>query len=484
MLVSLYTSRIVLQSLGVEDFGLYSIIGGIVSFCGFINTSMASASQRFLSFAQGKDSAEYAINTFNSVLRAQIIIAILVFLAAETIGVYYIQYHLNCDQTKIIYAHIVFQFSLLALITKTVSVPYVASIIAHERMNVFALLSLMESILMLTVAYYLPLFDSNRLLIYAGGNSFTIFCVQLGYRIYCQRHFKECKIINKTDKHQITQIFKYSSWNLLGALSSVGIEQGVNLVLNSFFGVVVNAARGIAYQVSIAVTSLTNNFQQALNPQIVKSYAQNDIEKMLAFIVNGTKFSVFLLLIIAFPVFCNIQEILAIWLTDVPEYTAIFCRLILVNCLINSFSSCILTGVLATGNIRVYQLIVASINLLNIPISLIVLYFYPIPYYTAIVMIVISITAFFARLFIASRLLHFSKSGFLKRIFYHIAIVFFVVFSLGYQLDNLVLFDSMIYNLIIKILYCIVLCILSIYLFGLNKQEKHLLLKFLRKQNK
>lgn len=484
MTVTIYTQSVVLSALGVEDFGLYSLVGGIVSFLGFLNTSMAAASQRFLSYSLGSEQQYSVKTTFNSVFRSQMIIAFVILLLAETLGIYYIQNFVNCPISKIPVAHIVFQFSLFAFLIKTITVPYVASIIAHERMNAFAMLSVVESILILTVALILTLFEDNRIIIYAIGTSSTIFIVQMGYIVYNLRNFDECVIEKKCEYKQIKEIFKYSGWNLMGALSSVVIDQGVNMVLNSFFGVIVNAARGISFQVSAAVSSLTGNFQQAMNPQIVKSYAQNEIEKMNLLIFKGTKFSIFLLLILAFPIYCNIDKILIIWLGNVPQYTEIFCKLILINCVISALSGCILTGVMATGRIKKYQIIVASINILNLPISIFILRYYPNPYITAIVMIAVSIIAFIARVYLSSKMLKFSKFKFLKQVLSRICFVVLPLIISYYWINCFTISEIKFIELGLKLLICLFFCTLVIYFFGLNNSEKIQVITFIKNRIK
>ena len=472
MVVNLYASRVVLAALGVDDYGLYSVVGGVVAFLGFLNISMTSASQRFLSYSQGHDDENGVKRTFNSVFRAQFVIACTIVLLAETLGVFYIQKYLNCDADRLYAAHIVFQFSLLSFVTKTISVPYTASILAHERMNAFALLSILEGGLQFVVATSLVYFTSDRLIIYGFGMALTVCLVQFGYRVYCKHYFAECRLQRSSDRTQIIEIFKYSGWNLLGSLSAVAIDQGVNMILNGFFGVIVNAARGIAFQVSSAVTSLAGNFQQALNPQIVKSYARNELEKLHSLLMSGTRMCFFLLLLLAFPIFCNITAILPLWLGTVPEYTVLFCQLVIINALICSLSNCILTGVSATGNIKRYQIIVASINLLNFPLSFIALKLYSDPYLTMYVMISVSIFAFCARLIISSGMLQFSKRIFLSTVLIPIVKVIIIMLAF-YVLNTLYGYEGQ------GIVYTLSSCfafglfgVFIIYFLGLDQHER------------
>lgn len=415
MLANLYASRIVLSALGEDGYGLYSLVGGIVVFLGFINLSMTASSQRFLAYSAGVGDEEQMSRMFNSVLAVHVLLGLVIFAAGEVLGLFYIYNYLNVGEEKLGIANVVFQFALLSFVVKTVTVPYHASIIANERMHVFALLSLLEGGLQLGCAILISHLASDRLVVYSATMFGTVFVVQLCYRIYSSLKFKECKFKRNWEKKSIREIFSYSGWNLMGSFSSVCIDQGLNMVLNSFFGLAVNAARAVSFQVSAAVSSLAGNLQQAINPQIVKSYASHDKERNFSLIVNGTRLSFFLMLALAVPIFFNLESVLDIWLEEVPGYTLGFCRWIIVIGLISAFSNSLITGAMATGRIKRYQIVVASINLCNIPLSVLLLRYFPNPYVTFYVMCTLGVAAFVARLVIAGQLLGFSCREFLKR---------------------------------------------------------------------
>lgn len=479
MLVNLYTSRVVLRVLGVEDFGLYSVVGAIVIFLGFINISMSASSQRFLSFYQGK--LEKLSSTFNSILVVQLIISLLILLIGETIGLVYIEYFLNVKPEKLSVAHIVYQFSLFSFIVKTLTVPYNASIIANEKMDVFALFSIVETLLQLAVIFILQVLTDDKLVLYALLMFLTVFIVQMCYRIYSIRNFVECKFRRNWNKIIIRDIFSYSGWNLLGALSAVAIDQGINMILNSFFGVVVNAARGIAFQVSGAIASLSGNFQQALNPQIVKVYAGNEYEKMHRLMMNGTKFCFYLLLMLSIPVLFNMNSLLSLWLGTIPDYTEIFCKLVLVNSLISAFSGSLLMGAMATGNIRKYQIVVASINLFNIPASIVGLYFYRNPYITVYIMIVLSVIAFLARLILTSKMTGMPVSSFFKQTM--IPAIKTTVFSVALTIGtDFLIKDTDIWALVIKMLLSFTGIVLVIMTIGVTTEERNFALNFVKQK--
>lgn len=484
LLVTLYTSRVVLKTLGVEDYGLYSVVGSVVTFLGFLNTSMAAASQRFLAFAKGKGDEELQGATFNSAIRVQWVIAGIVLLLCETVGVFYIDHYLNVDSSKITDAHIVFQFSIATFVFNTITVPYNASIIANERMDIFALFGIIEVVLKLGIALALPLFSSNVLIYYAGLMFLMACIIREMYAIFCRRHFKECKMGKKTDKQIIKEMLSYSGWNLFGSFSGVALNQGVNMILNSFFGVVVNAARGISFQVSGAMAQLYSNFQQALNPQIVKTYAAGDKTRMHFLITQGTRLAFFLMFVCALPIMFNIDDVLKLWLGDVPSYTAIFCILVITNSLINTMSQSLLMGAMATGNIRKYQIIVASINLMNLPLSYIALRIYPDPYLTTYIMIGLSAVAFFVRLFLVHQMIGLSVSDFLKRAVFSIVLCSIVAVGVAIGLDVILPASGGVGRMLARLAILFVLCCCVVAAFGVTRSERQFAISFVKNKIK
>lgn len=481
MAVNFYTARVVLQTLGVEDYGLYSIVGAIVVFLGFINISMAASAQRFLSFYQGKGDTNELKSTFNSVWMVQIFISLLILFLGEVLGSFYIACYLNVDIAKIPIAHIVFQLSLFSFLAKTLTVPYYASIIANERMNAFAFISILEGLMQLLMVFTLQYVADNRLVIYAFMMFFVVLITQSCYCLYSYHHFSECRINKTWNKKIIKEIFAYSGWNLMGSLSSVAINQGVNMILNSFFGVVVNAARGISFQVSGAVASLSGNFQQALNPQIVKNYASNELPQMHQLVIQGTKFCSFLLLILAVPIGLNMYPLLEIWLGNVPQYATTFCVLILINDILTAFSGCLLTAAMATGNIKKYQIIVASINMMNIPVSIIGLYMWPNPYLTAYIMIVLSITAFFARLILVNKLTELSISSYLRKAILPCLVIVAISVLIGLGINQL-LQSNNIFVTFLRLATTFIAVVLLIITLGLKTSERQIILSYIQKR--
>ena len=481
LIINLYVSRVVLKALGVEDYGLYSVVGSVVSFLGFLNTSMASAAQRFLSFAQGRGDGRQLNSIFNSIFAVQVLLAVFVLFVFESFGIFYINHFLNVNPLKIRDAHVVFQFSIALFIVNVLTVPYNASIIANERLDVFALYGIIEVIIKLAIALSLNLFEYNTLIYYSALTFGCGFVIQALNRWFCRRHFEECSLdLKKINKTMIKEILSYAGWNLFGTFSGVAANQGVNMILNSFFGVVVNAARGISFQVSGAMAQLYTNFQQALNPQIVKSYAANNKNRFFTLIIQGTRLAFFLLFVCALPILFNMSEILDIWLDKVPEYTTVFCILVIINSLIGTLSQSLLRGAMATGRIRKYQIVISTITLLNLPFSYIALRLYPNPYITVVIMIALSSAAFVARLVLLNQMAGLPISSFIQGAV--LPIVISTLFSFGFSLIINVLLPA---NggggrMLVRLFLIFVVCCNVAFVFGMRKEERKALLSFIR----
>ena len=470
MVISLYTSRVVLNALGVEDFGIYNVVGGIVVMFSFLNSSMSSATQRFLTFELGKNDLDNLKRVFSMSINIHIAIALFITLLAETIGLWFLNNKLNIPVQRLNAANWVFQFSILTFVVSILSVPYNASIIAHEKMKAFAYIGLLDVFLRLLIAIALPLVLFDKLKIYA----ILIFCaaliIRVIYGVYCKRKFIECTYSFFWDKSLFDKLLSYAGWNLWGNLAFVGYTQGINILLNIFFGPVVNASRGIAYQVNGAVNSFVMNFQTAINPQIIKSYATNDFEYMHKLIFKGSKISFFLLLLLVFPVLLEAETILKIWLVKVPNYAVVFCQLILINSLIDSLSGALMTGVQATGRIKLYQSVIGGVLLLILPISYILLSYNFEPESTLYVSISVSIVALFLRLIIIKPLIHLSISRFVKEVL--LKVLYVTIIAIPLPLLLVWKLEEGISRLFIVIIMALLMVLISAYLVGFDKNEK------------
>ena len=471
MLVSLYTSRIVLNALGVEDFGIYSVVGGVVIMFGFLSGALSSATQRFLTFDIGLKDHVQLRKTFNASQVIHIGIALLIFILAETIGFWFVNNKLNLPEGRIEAAHWVYHWSVLSFIITVIQAPYYALVIAHEKMSVFAYLSILDVLLKLFIVFLLAYFTFDKLELYGILIFMVSVIIAAFYRIYSRTHFEETKFLIVKDKALYKTLTSYSVWNLFGAVSLVAKAQGVSIILNIFFGIIVNAALGVAYQVTGTVTSFVNNFQMASNPQIIKSYATDDKKYMINLVIRTSKFSFYLLFVLTIPVIMEIEYILKLWLIIVPEYTAIFTILILVTALIDSVSRSLMAAVTATGKIRVYQLVIGGLSLLVLPIS----YFffrlgYP-PKSTFIVSIFIAVVAFVGRLLFTKKLIpEFSIGQFIQEVLVRNIPV--VIFSLMAPLMLLSNMHPGLMRLSLVVLTSFSISTITFYYIGLKNNEK------------
>ena len=374
MLVSLYTSRVILAQLGIRDYGVYNVVGGVVSMFSFLNSSMASATQRFLTYSLGKGDFNRLRKTFATSMNIHILIALLIVLLSETIGLWFVNAKLVIPHDRMFAANVVYQFSILSFCVNIIQVPYDAVLIAHEKMSVYAYISILETVLKLVIVYMLSISPFDKLITYSILFFAVTLLIRFTYQIFCKRHYAESKFLLFWDKDLYKQMFSFAGWNLFGSLAWLCRNQGLSIILNLFFGPVVNAARGVADQVSGAVMNFISNFQTALNPQITKEYAVGQIEEMEKLTYLGIKFSYIIFFILAFPLMLNIQFVLGIWLVKVPDWTPIFVVLTLVDSLVgNMFGVPLMTSLSATGNIRNYQIVVSSIILCILPVGYLVL---------------------------------------------------------------------------------------------------------------
>lgn len=369
MIVSLYTSRVVLEVLGAKDFGIYSVVGGIVIMLGFLNSAMNGATQRFLSYEIGNGEESKLQEVFSVSINIHIFIASILLILAETVGLWFLNYELNIPSDRMVAANWVYQFSILSVIVNIISVPYTAMIISHEKMTVYAYISMLEVILRLGVVFLLMVVDLDKLSAYAILMFCTVLLVQSVYILYCKRKFIDSKyiLICKSDKYK--EILSFVGWDLYGNLSTVVRTQGVNILINIFFNPIVNAANGIAMQVQSAVMSFGSNAVMAIRPQVIKSYSSGDNKSMFSLILESSKYCYILLWTISLPLMIEMPFVLKVWLKDVPEYTAMFCVLTLIFNLFAVMSTVAVSGLHALGMIKRPSLINGTIYMSVIPIS-------------------------------------------------------------------------------------------------------------------
>ena len=417
MLVGLYTSRVVLNALGETDYGVYSVVGGVVAMFSMISGALNSAVSRFITFELGKNNPERLNRVYCTSVNIQLILALIVVLLAEPIGLWFIENKMTIDPARIPAATWVLHFSLLAFVINLMSVPQMASITAHEKMSAYAYIGILDGLLRLGVAFMIVSAPFDRLVYYAMLMAGVVLIVRLTYGIYCRIHFPECRYRFVFDRPLVKEMFAFAGWNFIGVTSGVLRDHGGNILVNLFAGPVVNAARGVAVQLNGAVQSFVTNFMTAVNPQITKSYAAGDYKYVFALIGKSSRMSFYLLSLMAIPIIFNADLLLQIWLKEVPEHTTLFVQLFLMFALSESLSLPLITAMLATGRIRNYQLVVGGIQLLNLPVSYIFLKMGAIPEITVVVAIALSHVCLFARLIMFSRASGFSVPGFVREVY-------------------------------------------------------------------
>ncbi len=482
MLISLWTTRIVLNALGVSDYGVYNVVAGFVLMFSIVSSSLSASISRYITYELGHGNLDRLKQIFNTSLYLQYIVSVVIFILAETIGLWFINEKLNIAESAVIAANWVYQFSILSFIIDLISVPYNAAIIAHEKMKVFAYVGILSSIAKLIVAYVIKYIETtHRLAIYAGLMLFVSISIRLFYGIYCSRNFEETKGKMGKDYSLRKEITAFASWNFIGSTAGILKEQGVSIVLNIFFGPAVNAARGIAIQVSSAATTFANNFMTALNPQITKSYAAGEKNSSIELGLLGSRMGFYLMLIIALPILFETHVILKLWLVEVPAYCTIFVKLILISALIDILSLPLMTIMLATGKIRNYQIVVGTCNVLVLPISYLILKLgYP-PQSTMIVAIVMSCIALLCRLIMLKLMMPFSIRSFFVNVVFRIFLVTIFSVSLTKCLTILLANLSEIKNLLAVSVGCVLLTLLAITVAGLKHKERLFIFNILKK---
>ena len=375
IIVSLYTSRVVLNTLGVEDYGIYNVVGGVVAMFTFLNSSMSGATSRFLTFEMGKKDFSKLKDVFSSAFTIHFGIAILILIIAETFGLWLLGEKLVIPDDRVFAANIVYQCSILSMLITITQVPYSASIISHERMDVYAYVELLNVFLKLGIVYILLVLNTDKLILYAVLVLAVTILINIIYRIYCIRHFSECRWSPKVFKWDIIKpMVNFSCLDLYGNMSVSARQYGTSILLNTFFGPVLNAANGLATTVHGIILGFANNVITAFRPQIIKKYAENNIKEMSSLMVNASKFSICLFLFIGIPFYFEIDYVLELWLGIVPEHTAFFLKVVLLCSLFRLANSIINIGIHATGNIKSLSFITGSLFLLNIPVLYLLLW--------------------------------------------------------------------------------------------------------------
>ncbi len=473
LMVNLYTSRVVLQVLGVSDYGVYNVVGGIVTILSFLSSALTAASQRFISFELGKGNKDRLRTVFCTSVTIHALLAVIVFVFAETAGLWFLNNRMNIEAGRMLAANWVYQCSILSFMLLVVSVPYNACIVAHEYMSVYAYVNILEVVLKLVVVYVLLVTGMDKLIAYALLMVGVSFMINTVYTVYCRRHFEECRYKFEFDKPLFKEMFAFSGWSFVGNMGFSLKDPAMNIILNLFFGTVVNAAKGVANQVNGVISQFSGNFIMALNPQITKQYAGGNVEESRSLVYSGCRYAFYLFAIVAVPVYVNIDYLLGIWLVEVPEYTSAFLRLTLLAAMINSMVSPITTAIQATGNIKLFQIAICVLMLSELPIGYVMLVLGAGPYAVMYPTVAIAFIALFVRFII----LHRQVSGYSLR---HFAVVIVgknlligaVCLMVGQMFREML--DESFLTFVQSALVSVLMVGTMVFAFGLGKWERQL----------
>lgn len=461
----LYTSRIVLEALGETDFGVFNLAGSLIAFFSVLNTAMSGSIQRFLSYFIGKNEITNYNSTINIGIKVHVLIALAVMVLAETIGLWIFSDYLNIPQESRYASHFVYQFSLFATIATIIGIPYNGLIVAWEKMDFFAYLAIIEVVLKLAIAFAIKYYLGNRLILYSALYFVATILPVICMYGYCKRNIGLPKYQSIPLKSDLSKkVFSFSLWSFLGNASTVIFWQGISILINLFYGVILNAALAITNQVTGAVSKLISSFQMAYKPAIIKEYANSNRAEFLDIISKSAKFSFFLLYLACFPLILNTDYITSHWLTEVPEYTNVFIRILLISLMLNSLSIPFLTAIEANGNIRTHQLACMISQILPLPIAYIMLKLDISLSWVISLNVVVSLTMLAIKLIILKKLIDFPIRSTLTKVFLPMTIV--VLLSFGTYLL------IPIGQSLISIVVCILVAFTSIILFGFSKSER------------
>ena len=480
MVVSLYTSRVVLAVLGVEDYGIYSIIGGFVVLLAIVSSSMRNATQRFITFELGKGDIDQVCNAFSMSMIAHFIIGLVIILLGETIGLWYIQARLNIPAGRETAAMYVYQFSLLTTVISLIRSPYDASVIAHERMSFFALMSVVEVTLKLGVVFLLTLANWDKLVFYSVLILIVNCIILLCYLLFCSKKLETCDFRFILDKAYFRKLFSFLGWSLLGSSATVGTQQAGNLIINKFLGVAINAAYGVANQVNWAINSFVSSFQVAFTPQIVKLYSQNRLHEFYKLSNNTALLSYYILFLISFPLLINIDYVLGIWLVEVPAYAGAFCSLLIIYSLIDAIQAPFWIGINATGDIKAYEIWLSAILILNIPFSYLALKWGWEPYWVLAIRVILNFISAICRCIHVKIQLNFPIKDYLVKVIFRALLVSALSVIIWAVIPHEHLFDSF-GGFLVCYIISVIIILGIIFLVGLGPSERNIVVSYTKR---
>lgn len=472
MLISLYTSRVILNALGVEDYGIYNVVGGVVTMFNVLCGSLSAAISRYITFELGTGNEEKLKRIFSSSVTIQIGISLIIIILAETIGLWFLNNKMVIPDNRIVAANWCYQFSIITFVFNLISVPYNAAIVAHEKMSAYAYISIIEGVGKLVIAWCIVINPIDRLVFFALMVAVLSWIVRFVYTQYCKKHFIECTYRFIYDPLLFKQMFSFAGWNFIGSSSGILRDQGTNVLLNLFFGPVVNASRGISMQINSAVSGFVSNFVTAIRPQITKSFAAKNYGYTFELVFVGARITFYMFLFLTLPILLETKQVLSIWLNVVPDYSVAFVRLILIYIMVESISYTMVTLMLATGNIKKYQIVVGGCQMLNFPVSYILLKIGCVPEWTIISAIIIAIACLCLRLKMLSDMVDFPAFRFAKEVILNIILVSITCVLFPFIIN--ISMEECIGRLIIVCFVSMLSVVLSAYFIGCTKKEKQL----------
>ena len=478
--VGLFTSRVVLNVLGVDNFGIYNVVGGVVGMFNIVTTSLSQSISRYLTFELGRNNKERLRVIFCTSVNIQILMSLVIVILAEAIGVWFLNNKMNIPLERLYAANWVFQFSILAFIVNLISVPYNAALIAHEKMKAFAYVSILEALMKLIIAYLLYVSFMDKLITYAFLLLMVSVIIRIVYGQYCKRNFEECKYSFIFNKKLFSDMSKFAGWNFLASTAYIFNTQGVNIISNMFFGVAINAARGIATQVDGITRNFVCNFTTAIRPQIVKSYSVGNTKYMNRLVCSGAKYSYFLMLFFALPFMFEAETILQVWLKLVPDHSPTFIRLTMIVSLVWLLGDTMYTSIMAIGKLKKYMIYETCITCLVFPVSYFAFYVNMSPDSAYIIYAFAYMLLLLLRLWYLKRVEHFPIGFFLKAVIYPVVLSSLVacIAPLTYKCF---FYDGSIVSFIISICVCVCSFIISVFFFGLSYEERVLIISKIRK---
>lgn len=480
MVIGLYTSRVILNTLGIRDYGIYNVVAGFVTMFSLFTGSLSAAISRFLTYNLGEGKIDKLKNVFSTSVTIMIGMAIVIVILAELFGVWFLNTQLNIPTERMHAANWVFHMSILAFAIKLISIPYNASIISHERMDAFAYISILEVTLKLVIVYMLYVSPWDKLITYSILMAGVSLVIRGVYSIYCKSQFEECSYQFVFDKSLLKEMGTFAGWNFFGSGAYLFNTQGVNIISNIFFGVTVNAARGVAHQVEGVVRHFITNFTTAINPQIIKSYASNDLQYMHSLICRSAKFSYLLMLFFIVPFMFETETIMRLWLKVYPTEAPLFLRLSLIGTMFDMLGNSTANAAWATGNIKKYYVIIGTVGSLVFPISWVCFCFGSPAYSSYIVFIVIYIILMILKVYIIKSLVCFDPKMFYKEVLLRIAPTTIIAFVLPFILYFAL--SSGLCKTLTVVVISEVSVGLSIFLIALTASERNKILSVIKRK--